>query len=375
MIASWAPFRAGAEVAAERLAVGLRKAGHRVTVVLGTQGETLERMQEAGVDVRYVPLAFTDKMKWIRYRASQRELRRILCEIAPDVVYANDLPTSQMVGQAVRRLAIPFVCHHRWVFEGAAIEWLNKFGAERHVFVSNALMSQLCECSPRLAASQRAVVYDGLPLPALPTEADRLAARTELSLPKEKKIVLYAGQIIERKGVADLLRAWRLLSERWREAAELVLVGDDQENDGCYRREMERLASELGCAARFPGYQRDVAAWLTAADLCVVPSHVEPLGNATLEAMAHGRAIVGTDTGGIPEMIEDGESGLLVPPRNPPKLAAAIEELLNDPHRAASFGANARVQCEQRFSIDAHVQAMVQEFERSRSLFAVADTK
>lgn len=71
LLASWAPFRAGAEVAAERLSVGLRDCGHDVTIVLGTKGDTLDRMRDAGLAARHVPLAFTDRCSLIK-----NELRR-----------------------------------------------------------------------------------------------------------------------------------------------------------------------------------------------------------------------------------------------------------------------------------------------------------
>ena len=294
-------------------------------------------MRQAGLDVWHLPLAMTDKIKWWRYRRAQRELRRLLFELRPDVIHANDLPTSQMVAQAAGRLGVPRVCHHRWIFEGPAIDWLNKFGAERHLFVSHALMNQLCAASPRLATIPREVVHDGLPLPACPGEAERFAARSRLGLPADRLVALYAGQIIPRKGVADLLNAWHALHAAWGERAELVLVGDDLENDGHYRREMEALAAQLGCGARFVGFQRNVPQWLTAADVCLVPSHAEPLGNATLEAMAHGRPVIGTQVGGIPEMVVDGETGLLVPPHDPPRLAAAIDRLLGDAGQRAGW--------------------------------------
>lgn len=362
VLASWAPFHAGAEVAAERLAVGLRNVGHRVTVLLGTDGETHVRMRQAGLDVRHVPLAATDKLKWWRYVAAQRRVRRLLLELQPDVIHANDLPTSQMVAQAAGSLNIPRVCHHRWIFEGNAIDWLNKFGAERHVFVSHALMDVLCRNTSRLAANPRSVVHDGLPLPTLPSDADRVTARRSLGLPFNKNVVLFAGQIIERKGVEDLLRAWSLLPAEIASNADLVLVGDDLESQGEYRRAMESLAAQLDVGARFQGFQRNVPEWLTAADVCVVPSHAEPLGNATLEAMAHGRPVIGADVGGIPEMVLDNETGILVPPRNPSLLAEALARLLQDADLLRRLGAAGRLRCEEKFSLSGHVDAMVAQY-------------
>lgn len=359
---SWAPFYAGAEVAALRLATGLAGAGHHVTCIVGTDGELLARLRQAGLECHFVPTRFTDKSRYWRYLAARRKLTGLLARLRPDVVHSNDLPTHQMVSDAARRLGLPRVCHHRWIFEGPAIDWLNKFGAERHLFVSQFLRDTLCAASLRLAASSGAVVYDGLPLPAMPTDADRQAARAELGLPLDKRLVLFAGQIIERKGVAELLHAWQALAGRWGQQAELVLVGDDLEQQGAYRRQMEALARCLGLQVFFAGFQKNVPRWLTAADVVLVPSHAEPLGNATLEAMAHGRPVVGSRVGGIPEMVVDGQTGLLVPPRSPGELAAAIDRLLDDPGLRQRLGAAARKRCEALFSLEAHVAAVLQQY-------------
>jgi glycosyltransferase involved in cell wall biosynthesis len=174
--------------------------------------------------------------------------------------------------------------------------------------------------------------------------------------------VLFAGQVIERKGVADLLRAWVLLSADARSTAELLVVGDDLQHGGSYRFAMERLARELDCPARFLGFQRNVPQWLTASDIAVVPSHVEPLGNATLEAMAHGLPVIGGDVGGIPEMVVHETTGLLVPPRSPALLAASLERLLSDDPFRLHLGQQARARCVQYFSLEAHVANVVDQY-------------
>ena len=292
----------------------------------------------------------------------------------PDVVHSNDLPTHQMTSDAARAWRLLRVCHHRWIFDGRAIDWFNKYGAERHLFVSRALMNDLCGRSPRLAAGPCEVVYDGLPLPELApspgccaatlSQGERaIVAKRELGLAEDKPLVLFAGQIIERKGVADTLHAWHKLREKWADEANLVIVGDDLEGKGAYREKMEALAAELGSTARFVGFQKNVPTWLTAADIVLVPSHAEPLGNATLEAMAHSRPVIGGNVGGIPEMVVDGQTGLLVPPKSPRDLAAAIDRLLADPPLRARLGAAARERCERLFSLEAHVAAVVRQYE------------
>ena len=220
-LASMAPFVGGAEVAAERLGVGLRDAGHDVLMVLGTRNEVHGRMTRAGLRCVHAPMYHTDKRHWLRYWLARQRLRRLFRRERPDIVHSNDLPTHQIVSDALRGTGIPEICHHRWFFDGIAVDWLNKFGCPHHVFVSRALMDGLIAGSPRLRDSSRAVLYDGLTLPPRPTSDGRRQARERLGLPLDRQVVLFAGQIIERKGVADLLRAWCLLEPSVRQSADL----------------------------------------------------------------------------------------------------------------------------------------------------------
>jgi glycosyltransferase involved in cell wall biosynthesis len=334
-----------------------------VSCAIGTDGELLARLREAGINAEFIETKFTDKWGWWSYRGSRQNLMRWLRRQRSDVVHSNDLPTHQMSSDAARALKLPRVCHHRWVFERGAIDWFNKFGAERHLFVSRALLNELCEASPRLAAGACEVVYDGLPLPEVPDLSRGTEAKLQLGLNPERPMVLFAGQIIERKGVADLLRAWHELAPRWAHRAQLVFVGDDFETKGSYRKKMDDLVHEFGIAANFVGFKSDVYRWYAAADLVVFPSTNEPLGLVALEGMAHALPVIGTTVGGIVETIVPEETGLLVPPKSPRHLASAIERLLSDPSLRSRLGAAGRKRCERIFSIESHVAAVVREYE------------
>ena len=364
LICSRAPFVAGAEIAGERLAVGLMEANHEVLMVVGTRGEAMERFRNAGITCRYIPQQYTGKGLGFRYRRSRNELRALLKNEAPDLVHSNDLPTHQMTSDAAAPLNIPRVCHHRWIFEGGAVDWFNKFGCEEHLFVSSAAMRALMENSETLKNNKCTPLHDGLPIPGQPTEHDRQVAKTALRLSQDKKTVLFAGQIVERKGVADIIRAWQKLPEAIQQKTELVIVGDDLESAGAYKRQMESLANELNVAARFAGFQKNVPTWLTAADLVLVPSHDEPLGNATLEAMALGRPVIGASVGGIPEMILHEQTGMLIPPKDPDGLSAAIEDLIKHPQRLQTLGDAARIRCASSFSLQRHIDNVIHVYDR-----------
>ncbi len=324
-LASLAPFVGGAEIAAERLAAGLQAAGHDVLVVLGARGAVLDRIERAGLRCVHTPMYFTDKWHCVRYFRARNRLRWVLKQHRPDVVHSNDLPTHQFVSGAARGLGVPRICHHRFLYSGETIDWLNKFHAEHHFFISWSVMDELCRQSADLASASHSVVYDGLSVPpADPTVRERQEARRRLGLPLDRLIVTFAGQIILIKGIADLIHAWSQLDPDLTDRATLVVVGDDLQSGGKYLREMRKLADRLSCAVQFVGFQDQVSPWLTASDLSVVPSHVEPLSLATLEAMSHALPVIGSSVGGIREIIEHERTGLLVPPGAPGEIAAAL---------------------------------------------------
>ncbi len=361
-LASMAPFLGGAEVAAERLAMGLRDAGHDVSVFLGKRGEVYERMEKAGLRCIYLPMYFTDKWHLLRYWRARNRLRGLLRRERPDVIHSNDLPTHQIVSDAARTLGTPRVCHHRFPYDGACIDWLNKFGAERHLFVSESFMADMIGQSANLRDSDRNVVHDGIPVPNFPLAGDRQRVRKRLGLPLDRQIVLFAGQMIEVKGIADLLRAWALLETKLKERSILVLVGEDQQQQGAYRRAMEKLAEVLNIRVCFTGFRPNVADWQMAADVAVVPSHVEPFGLVTVEAMSYGLPVIGTAVGGLCETIVAEETGLLVPPRSPEQLAQALTRLLTSAATRQQFGEAGRRRCEEKFSIEAHTQKVLEEY-------------
>ncbi|SDQ83973.1 starch synthase [Quadrisphaera sp. DSM 44207] len=149
--------------------------------------------------------------------------------------------------------------------------------------------------------------------------------------------VLFVGRLGEQKGLPALVRAAALM----REDADVVLAGE-----GPQRPLLEALVAQLGAGrrVRLTGYldHRLVPAALRTAAVAVQPSRYEEMGTSVVEAMATGLPVVATRTGGIPSLVRDGETGRLVPVDDAPALAAALDELLADPVRAAAMGARAR---------------------------------
>jgi glycosyltransferase involved in cell wall biosynthesis len=192
-----------------------------------------------------------------------------------------------------------------------------------------------------LPAEKITVVRNGIPVTAYDGAPDP-ALRSWLASGTNRPIVLTLARLDAQKGHRYLLEAAVQVPE-----AIFVVAGDGPE-----RNALEALAARYGLSdrVRFLGHREDVPALLAASDLCVLPSLFEGLPLTVLEAMAAGKPLVATRAGGVPEAIQDGSSGLLVAPRDPKGLAAAIRRLIDDPGLATRLANTAQARVRQAFS-------------------------
>jgi glycosyltransferase involved in cell wall biosynthesis len=173
-------------------------------------------------------------------------------------------------------------------------------------------------------------------------------------VPSSSPLVLSIGRFVAEKGHRHLLEAAARI-ERTRPGVHWVLVGA-----GELEAALPREAQALGLASQvhFTGWRDDVPDVLAVADVFVLPSVNEGFGRVVVEAMAMARPVVATAVGGVPEIVRDGETGVLVPASDPRALADTVRSLLDDPARAARLGAAGRACAESRFSLTAHVDAV-----------------
>lgn len=219
-----------------------------------------------------------------------------------------------------------------------------------------------------LAAPKMCVIPNGIDLGRLPPfDPDRTAARAAAGFDPARRLVAQVGRLAEQKDYPTYLRAAARLAPAFPDV-DFLVVGD-----GGLRDELIALAASLGIAerVRFAGLRHDVPAVLAGVDVLALTSLYEGLPNVVIEAMATGAVAVATDVGGCRELIIDGETGVLVPPRRPEDVADAIGALLGDPVRLARMRLAARRRIEQEFSIEAMVRrttAVYLEHLRARGL-------
>ena len=190
-------------------------------------------------------------------------------------------------------------------------------------------------------------------------------ARSHIGLEQEGKVIVYVGRMLPRKDIRNIVRALALLLKKDENNAAsyiqpitlLVVGGETITPDPTATPEigeLQRLATELGIAehVRFVGKRQanELHYYYSAGDVTVTTPWYEPFGLTPLEAMACGRPVIGSAVGGLTFTIKDGETGLLVPPRNPAALATSLQQLLSSPQVCTKMGLAARKRVEREFT-------------------------
>jgi glycosyltransferase involved in cell wall biosynthesis len=336
---------AGGQLVALRLARAARARGDEVAFVAPERGPFTELAAREGFAVEILPLRRTFQL------AAAWRLARLLRARRADVLHTHTLAAANVLARLAGRAArVPVVSHlHIENHFRRATRWL---------------LARLDNATARLAArlvavsedTKRAyerqgyprgrieVVYNGVDLPANGGYRRNDPAR-----------IGEVARLCDVKGQRELLRAVARLPE-----ARLVLAGRDLEQGGAFQDELERESERLGIRERVEfGFHDDVPALLETLDVVALPSWTEGLPLVLLEAMARGRPVVATPVGGTPELVLDGETGLLVPPRDPEALAAALRRLLEDPDLARRLGEAGRARVAERFTAAAQARRIL----------------
>jgi len=237
---------------------------------------------------------------------------------------------------------------------GAIKSWLVRHAATAVVVVSDYLRRLFVEAG--FPAEKIVRIYNGVDLNRFARGAGgRL--RGELGFPDNARLIGMVANLRPSKGYEYFVQAARQVTDSIPEAR-FVVVGEREEG---IARQLESLLRQWGLEDRFAflGFRADVPEILADLDVFVLSSVSEGLSIATIEAMAAGKPVVVTRSGGPPEVVEDGRTGLLVPPADPQALASRICELLRNPGLAATLSRNARAEAESRFSL----ARMIREYE------------
>jgi glycosyltransferase involved in cell wall biosynthesis len=323
--------------------LGLREIGERTLLVAHPGGELRRRAAE-GLD--FVALAPSHELD---LKAGWR-LSRLLNRTRPDVVHAHDPHGVSMAALGISMSSLspqpPLVASRRVDFHlkrSSFSQWKYRQVA-MFITASDAIAAMLE--SDGVARARIRTVHEGIDVERI-AGLEPVDVHAELWLPTQAPIVGCIGALVPHKGHRHLVEAAAQIVKAVPDAR-IVILGE-----GTLRQALEHRIEQLHLERHvfLPGFRADAIAMLKSFDLFVMPSETEGLGTSILDAMACGKAVVGSSAGGIVEVIEDGTTGLLVPPGDPEALARAIIALLRDPERRARMGTAGLARVQERFTV------------------------
>lgn len=334
--------------------------------------ENRRRLEAAGVRRHFIP-ALTREVHPVKDVIALIRLIGLLRREQPAIVHTHTSKAGVLGRLAAWLAGVPVVVHtpHGHVFYGhfgrpvswafLQIERMLAKGTTRLIALTEA------EREEHLArgvgrADRFSAIPSGIDLERFRRMAGMAGRRPQgITCPPDALVVGSVGWLTEVKGHRFLIEAFAgLKSDHPR--LRLVIVGS-----GGLRDELAVLAARLGVgdSVQLPGERHDVPDCLAAMDIFVLPSLNEGMGRALIEAMAAGRPVIASRVGGVPAIVEDRRTGLLVPPGDPAALVAAIDELLRRPDWAKELGEAAGKSIGERFGVPAMVRAVEALYEEA----------
>jgi glycosyltransferase involved in cell wall biosynthesis len=348
---------AGSERHLLTLLPGLVRAGIEAAMLIyhppgQPQDDFAGRLTANGVEVYRLPIVHdADALITLKSRTLIRRFQ-------PDIVHTHLIHADLYGGLAAGLAGVPHRVssrHNDNRFRGQqpfrAVNRLAMAGADRIIAISEHLRNFVIRVE---GASPEKVVT--IPYGIDPTEeslGDRHTLRTELGYAEEDVLIGFFGRLIYQKGVDTLIAAFASVS-RSAPHTRLLIVGD-----GTLRQSLESQVISAGLKDRvnFTGWLPEGARLMSACDLVVVPSRWEGFGLVTLEAMLRRIPLIASRVSALPEIVVDGETGLLTPPDDVPGLTACLTSLIQDPERREKMGAAGRVRVYNKYGASAMIDA------------------
>lgn len=336
--------------------LGMRSAGHRAMLVAHPDGELRARAAE-GLDL--LPLAPRTEMDL----SAAWRLSRAIKQVRPDVVHAHDphavAIASLALSMSTQPRRAPLIASRRVDFhlkKNAFSRW--KYDqVDLFICASEAIRRMLL--SDGIAETRAVTVHEGIDL-ARVAAAPVAPLREELFLPHGSPIIGNVAALVAHKGQRYLVEAAALVVRQVPDAR-FVMAGE-----GELRETLENHIKHLGLEkhVKLAGFRPDILSLHKAFDIFVMSSVTEGLGTSLLDAMACGKPIVATSAGGMPEVVEDGRTGLLIPPRDHHAMATAIVRLLKDEALRRQMGDAGLSLVNAKFSAERMVQGTLDAYQR-----------
>jgi glycosyltransferase involved in cell wall biosynthesis len=289
-------------------------------------------------------------------------MRDLLGRLEPALIHVNDIwwvPHTVRAAKGVKPGRIPLIVHIRQNIRPEKVRSYQLDQADVVLAVSNQVRTALEQGG--LQSQRVKTLYSGVDLAVGGEQADQQNIRARYAIPPDALVIGTVGNLLPIKGYEVMIETFpSILAEV--PSAHYLIVGAGSDE---YSSRLRKLCRERGIADRihFAEFQERTWSYLSAMDLYVQPSLDEAFGLAAVEAMAAGKAVVASRVGGLPEVVEHDQTGILVVPGDPSELSRAIVSLLRDGARRGQMGVRGAARARERFDHRAVVKATEQIYQ------------
>ncbi|TFG69881.1 MAG: glycosyltransferase family 1 protein [Anaerolineales bacterium] len=292
-----------------------------------------------------------------------RTLARIAREIKARAIISNTIRSTVFAGPAAKLSQTGFVWTMRdfWLGESEPQRlWFDKLGKQALCRMANAVIANSTATAQHLPCqSKTTVIHNGIAADHFKPSLNRQDSRAPFKLPDDAFVIGVVGRLRPWKGQDRFLRVLKYVVDAHPSAFGIIVGGTPFGPNSPYTAQLQQIVRENNLQDRviFTGQLDDIRPALAAMDVFVHPGEPEPFGLVNIEAMAMAKPVVAFAHGALPEIVIDGETGMLVPPVDERAMAQAISTLLRDPLQRSVMGAAGRRRVEDAFTIERTARA------------------
>lgn len=357
----------GAETSLYNLVKRLNKDRYIPFVVCPKFGPLVENLQNQFITTVIISLPSWRKLKSILSRSfSLKKLIRYAETHDINIVHSNTIWINHYAQKIGEELNIPIISHLRDIIKKEQVKKYKLHKADMIIPISDAVRKPLDEFGIEDNRIKR--IYNGVDLSLFSNCKDVLKKEYNIN----GYLVGIVGQLTPRshwKGQREFILSASEVCKKMNNVYFAIVGGDDSStsdpNHGSYIRELKMLVKDLGIEDHviFTGYRKDIPDIMASFDVLVSASYAEPFGRVIIEAMSAGKPVIGTNAGGAPEIIQNGITGIIVPPKDHKSISEALIYILQKDEIRKSMGEAGRKRVYEYFSLDKNVEEIQNVYE------------
>lgn len=363
-IDEWGDLHGGGQIYLLNLLTKLDRNKFIPLCVCPFRGSFVDTIEKLGIRVEIIKMKrLINPLNIFSFPSSIMKIILLIKKENIDLIHSNAAIRGTIYsGIAAKITRIPFIWQVHILNPAGLIDRFLALLATKIIVVAKAVKARF----RWLKESKKIIInYNGVDLEKFNPNISRMVIRESLGLCLDVPVVGTIGILHPQKGQEYLLKAAGKVKEGMPDV-KFLIVGEDVTEDKRYKIKLENLVRKLRLSENviFTGWLNNIPEVLTGIDIFVLPSPVDHFPLVVLEAMASGKPVVATNVGGVPEMVKDGLTGVLVPPKDIKGLAETIVSLLKDGEKAKRMGLAARRHVEEFFNMDVNANRMEQVYEQ-----------